>query len=96
LVAWFQVALATAGLAFSVSPDGLHAVMSAVRQSPELVILDDDLPGVDADCVEEMLGRDARTAAARIMRVKSLLDAPAHSHDHDQDRKTNRLPMACS
>jgi hypothetical protein len=96
LVTWFQVALATIGLSLMVSPDGLHALMSAVRNPPELVILDDDLEGVDADWVEQMLGRDARTASARIMRVKSLIDAPADGHDHDQDRKANRIPMAGS
>lgn len=70
LANWFKVALATAGLSLTVSPDGLHALMSAVRESPDLVILDDDLPGVDAERVEEMLARDGRTAGARILHVK--------------------------
>jgi len=70
LVAWFRVALATVGLTLVVSPDGLHALMTAVREPPELVILDDDLPGVDAERVEHLLARDARTAKARIVHVK--------------------------
>ena len=57
------------GLTVSVSPDGLHALMSAVRDPPEVILLDDDLPGVDADWVERMLARDGRTAGARVVRV---------------------------
>lgn len=96
LVARFQVVLSTVGLSLVVSPDGLHALMNAFHDPPELVILDDDLVGVDADRVEEMLGRDTRTAATRIVRLKSLLDAPATGYDDDQDRKKNRLPVARS
>lgn len=76
LVAWFQLALATEGLSLAVSPDGLHALMSAVRQPPELVLLDDDLPGVDAERVEQMLARDARTARARVMHFTALPNIP--------------------
>lgn len=94
LIAWFQVVLTAAGLGLIVSPDGLHALMSAVREPPDLIILDDDLPGVDADRVEELLGRDARTAAARVMRVKSFMNAPASACDDDQDRPPHRLPAA--
>jgi hypothetical protein len=79
-----------------VSPDGLRALTSAVRNPPEFIILDDDLAGVDTDRIEAMRGRDTRTAAARIVRVKSLLDAPATGDDDDQDRKKYRLSMARS
>jgi hypothetical protein len=74
LVTWFRVALATANLNLMVSPDGLHALMSAVHQPPELVILDDDLPGVRADRLEQLLARDARTASTHVMHVKSPPD----------------------
>ncbi|MGD8453795.1 MAG: hypothetical protein PVJ57_18430 [Phycisphaerae bacterium] len=94
LVAWFQVALASAGLSLAVSPDGLHALLSAVRSPPELVILDDDLAGVDANRVEELLGRDARTATARVVRVRSLLDTPAVGDDDALDHTSHRLPAA--
>ena len=70
LAAWFRVAVTAAGLSLAVSPDGLHALMTAVRNPPELIILDDDLEGVDADLVEEMLSRDARTATTPIMHVR--------------------------
>lgn len=70
LVACLRVAVATAGIGLMVSPDGLHAVMSAVRQPPQLVILDDDLPGVDAAHVEQLLAQDARTAHIRVVHIK--------------------------
>jgi CheY-like chemotaxis protein len=64
-----RVAALALGLALYVSPDGLHALMSAVRQEPDLILLDPALTGVDADTVERMLGRDGRTAGIPTVRV---------------------------
>jgi hypothetical protein len=75
LVAQFRVALLAAGLNLTVSPDGLHALMSAIRERPALVILDDELPGVCADYVEEWLAKDVRTAGARVVRIRSSSNA---------------------
>ena len=83
------------GLTVSVSPDGLHALMSAVRDPPEFIILDDDLPGVDADWVERMLARDGRTAGARVVRVASLThESLEGAADDEQDPEEDRLPLA--
>lgn len=66
-----KMAVLAAGLSLSVSPDGLHALMSAVQQPPELIILDEDIGGVDSDSVERMLARDARTCNVPIVRVRA-------------------------
>jgi len=71
LVAWLRAVLAAAGLSLSVSPDGLHALMSAVRNPPEIIIVDDDLPGVGADRLEQLLARDERTAGSRVVHINS-------------------------
>jgi CheY-like chemotaxis protein len=58
----------TAGLTLVVSPDGLHALMTALRQPPALIVLDSALPGVAPDAVEMMLARDVRTAEVPVLR----------------------------
>jgi hypothetical protein len=68
LVRACRKAALTAELTLIVSPDGLHALMSALRQPPALIVLDSALAGVDADTVETMLGRDVRTAGVPVLR----------------------------
>ena len=65
----FEKAAWTAGLTLVASPDGLHAIMSALRRPPTVIVLDAVLPGVDADTVEAMLGRDPRTACIPLVRI---------------------------
>jgi len=69
LVRAFQRAALVIGLTLAVSPDGLHTLMTAVREPPGLIILDSDVPGVDADTVERMLARDERTAGVPVVRL---------------------------
>jgi DNA-binding response OmpR family regulator len=68
LVRAFRRVASNAGLMVVVSPDGLHALMSALRQPPGLIVLDSALPGVDANTVETMLARDVRTTAVPVLR----------------------------
>jgi CheY-like chemotaxis protein len=68
LVRACRKAASTAGLTLIVSPDGLHALMTALRQRPALIVLDSALPGVDPDTVETMLARDVRTAEVPLLR----------------------------
>ena len=69
LVRAVRTAVLTVGFSLMVSPDGLHAVMSALRETPEIILLDSSLSGVDVDTVESILRRDARTATIPILRV---------------------------
>lgn len=74
LVRAFQRAALVIGLTLAVSPDGLHTLMAAVREPPELIILDSEVPGVDADTVERMLARDQRTAGVPVVRLPNEAD----------------------
>jgi hypothetical protein len=80
LVRAFQRAAVVMGLALVVSPDGLHTLMSAVREPPALIILDSDVPGVEADAIQRRLARDVRTARVPILRL------PGGSPDDRADR----------
>jgi CheY-like chemotaxis protein len=71
LVRAFQRAAVVVGLTLVVSPDGLHTLMSAVREPPALIILDPDVPGIEADTVQRRLARDARTAGIPVLRLPS-------------------------
>jgi hypothetical protein len=69
LVRAFQTAALVVGVTLAVSPDGLHTLMSAVREPPALIILDPDVPGVEADAIQRRLARDTRTARVPILRL---------------------------
>jgi hypothetical protein len=71
LVRAFQRAAVVIGLTLVVSPDGLHTLMSAVREPPALIVLDSDVPGVEADAIQRRLARDTRTAGVPVLRLPS-------------------------
>lgn len=94
LIRALALAAIGAGLNVAVSLDGLHALMSAVREPPALIFLDNDLPGVAADLVERMLARDARTARVPVVRIASPpADSAEDSDANDQRRKEGRPPV---
>ena len=72
LIRAVKAAILTVGFSLMISPDGLHAVMSAVRDQPEIILLDSSLSGVDVDTVEAMLRRDARTTGIPILRIAGV------------------------
>lgn len=81
LVQAFQRAALVVGLTLVVSPDGLHTLMSAVREPPALIVLDPDVPGVEADAIQRKLARDARTARVPIWRLPGRPQTTGESAD---------------
>jgi DNA-binding response OmpR family regulator len=69
LVRAFQRAALFVGLTLVVSPDGLHTLMTAVSKPPALIILDSDVPGIEADTIQRRLARDSRTAGVPVLRL---------------------------
>lgn len=49
------------------SPDGLHAILSAVQRRPDLIVLDGAVPPVGSRSVTEALRRDRRLSSVPII-----------------------------
>jgi CheY-like chemotaxis protein len=55
------------GLSPRCSPDGLHAILSAVQRRPDLIVLDGAMPPVGSLSVAEALRRDRKLSTVPIV-----------------------------